>query len=80
MRASISMKFPSDLSARLKSQQTDSFFREAFLLPRPEARKLAKAIFDEFPSSAYMTEIESWRDRGAMVEFKMKRLNNPIDG
>jgi hypothetical protein len=72
-------KSPSDLSAKLRSEKDDVFLREAFVLPRPEARKRAKAMFDEFPSSAYMTEIEVWQDRGAMVEVKMKRLNSPID-
>ena len=26
-----------------------------------------------------MTEIETWSERGDMIEFKMKRLNDPID-
>jgi hypothetical protein len=75
----MTIKSPRDLSDVAKDRKSDGFLREAFVLPRPDARKLAKRVFNEFPSAAYMTEIETWRERGGMVEFKLKRLSNPID-
>jgi hypothetical protein len=75
----MAIKSPRDLSDAARSQKDNGFLREAFVLPRPDARKLAKRLFNEFPSAAYMTEIETWRERDGMVEFKLKRLSDPID-
>jgi hypothetical protein len=73
------IKSPRDLSDTARDRKGDGFLREAFVLPRPEARKYTKRFFDQFPSSAYMTEIETWRERGGMVEFNLRRLSDPIE-
>jgi hypothetical protein len=57
----------------------DSFVGESFRLPLREARKRAKQLFEQFPSSSYMSEIESWQETEGIIEFKMKRLSYPID-
>jgi hypothetical protein len=49
--------------------------REAFCLPRDEARAKAREWFERFPKAAYMTEIESWRElAGDRIEFVIRRL------
>ena len=49
--------------------------REAFCLPRLEARAKAREWFERFPKAAYMTEIESWRELADdRIEFVMRRL------
>jgi hypothetical protein len=49
--------------------------REAFCLPRAEARAKAREWFERFPKAAYMTEVESWRElAGDRIEFVMRRL------
>lgn len=74
------MKSPRDLAEGMKIRKSDdAFFRESFRLPRSEARKRAKQLFSEFPSATYMTEIETWRESEGIVEFQMKRLNDPLD-
>ena len=53
-------------SARALAQRADArdaFRRETFALPREAARAKAREFFQRFPKAAYMTEIESWRDR-----------------
>ena len=75
-------KRPSDLAKRVadvrdrrKLRRTDAFRRVSFTLPREEARAKAREIFTRFPKSAYMTEIESWRELpGDRIEFTMRRL------
>jgi hypothetical protein len=74
------MKSPRDLVEAMKIRNgDDAFFRESFRLPRSEARKRAKQLFSEFPSATYMTEIETWCESEGIVEFQMKRLNDPLD-
>jgi hypothetical protein len=60
---------------RRKLGRTDAFRRVSFTLPREEARAKAREMFARFPKSAYMTEIESWRELpGDQIEFTMRRL------
>jgi hypothetical protein len=73
----MTIKSPRELSDAAKNRKSDGFLREAFVLPRPDARKPAKRLFSEFPSAAYMTEIETWCERGGMVEFKLRRHCTP---
>jgi hypothetical protein len=56
---SIAMKSPRDLADKMKSREAGGFSHETFRLPRSEARRRAKQLFDEFPSTSYMTEIET---------------------
>jgi hypothetical protein len=77
---STAMKSPRDLADKMKIREADGFFYETFRLPRSEARRRTKQLFDEFPSTSYMTEIETWYESGGMVEFRLKYLNDPIDG
>jgi hypothetical protein len=55
----MTLKSPRELSDAAKNHKNDGFLRGAIVLPRPDARKLAKRLFNEFPSAAYMTEIET---------------------
>jgi hypothetical protein len=75
------MKTPRDLSDAMRSSPIQSVLRETFRLPRSEARKRAKQMFEEFPASAYMTSIESCREfsGGSVLEMTMTRLKDPID-
>jgi hypothetical protein len=75
------MKTPHDLADAMNGRRTGDLIRETLRLPRAEARKRAKRLFEEFPSASYLTEIESWQEpRGSGdVEFTFKRLENPID-
>lgn len=53
----------------------DSFVRETYTLPRPEARVKAREWFDQYPKAAYWTSVESWRLLpDGSVEFTMRRL------
>lgn len=53
----------------------DSFLRETFTLPRPQARAKAREWLERYPKAAYWTEVESWRVLpGDEVEFTMRRL------
>lgn len=75
-----SMKTPRDLANEMKSRKTGKVIRETWIVPHAEARKRAKQVFEEFPSSTYLTEIDSWRIcRGGSVELTVKRLDTPID-
>lgn len=53
----------------------DSYRRETFSLPREAARAKAREMFRRYPTAAYMTAIESWRELpGGAIEFTMRRL------
>jgi hypothetical protein len=73
------MKSPRNLAEGLKNSTPDKFLRESFRLPRWEARKRAKQLFEQYPSAAYMTEIETWHEEWGVVHFETKRLNEPIE-
>ncbi|WP_279479955.1 hypothetical protein [Aureimonas sp. SK2] len=63
------------LRARREAPPRDSFVRETFTLPRPEARTVAREWFARYPKAAYWTQVESWRLLpGGEVEFTMRRL------
>jgi hypothetical protein len=72
---------PSDIARRLAERvraqppQNDGWRRETYTLPREEARITAREWFGRFPKSAYMTEVESWRELAdGRIEFTMRRL------
>jgi hypothetical protein len=49
--------------------------RETYCLPRPEAREKAQEWFQRYPKTAYMTEIEFWRELAdGRIEFTIRRL------
>ena len=49
--------------------------RETYCLPRLEAREKAMEWFQRYPKSAYMTEIEFWRELAdGRIEFTIRRL------
>jgi hypothetical protein len=75
------MKTPRDISLGMENRQTDAVLRETFRLPYLEARKRVKRTFQQFPTTAYMTEIEIWRELQGrkVVECTLKRLVVPID-
>ncbi|OXT00925.1 hypothetical protein B7H23_10660 [Notoacmeibacter marinus] len=55
----------------------DSFVRETFRLPRPQARQTARDFLDRWPKAAYWSEVESWRIVGDdEIEFTMRRLKS----
>jgi hypothetical protein len=78
------VKKPLDLANRAANRRSrrpgsraaeGAWRREAFCLPREEARAKAREWLDRFPKAAYMTEIESWRELpDDRIEFVMRRL------
>ena len=55
--------------------QDNSWRRETYCLPRPQAREKALEWFERYPNSAYMTEIEFWRELAdGRIEFTIRRL------
>lgn len=66
---------PRDLADRMAKRRPDGFVRETFSLPREQARAKAKAFLKSYPSAAYMSEVERWRELpdGSIV-FTMRRL------
>ena len=49
--------------------------RETYCLPRSQAREKAMEWFQRYPKSAYMTEIEFWRELAdGRIEFTIRRL------
>lgn len=73
---------PRDLSRRMAGRRDqrraeDGFVRQSFTLPRAEARVTAREFLDRWPSAAYMSEVESWRELpGDRIEFTMRRLKS----
>ena len=73
---------PVDLAKRLaragerrKQEPASAFRRETFALPRLEARAKLREFRERYPKTAYMTELESWRELpGDVIEFTMRRL------
>ena len=64
-----------DRMARQKTKASDGFVRETFSLPREQARDKAKAFLKSYPSAAYMSEVERWRELpDDTIEFTMRRL------
>jgi hypothetical protein len=74
------MKTPCGLADGIKGRKVNGVLRATFFLSRSEARRRAKQLFGEFPSGAYMTEIEAWRELpGGVIELTIKRLKDAID-
>jgi hypothetical protein len=76
-----SVRVPADIARKMaqrmaaRQQRGDAFRRDTFELPREAARAKARELFTRYPKAAYMTEIESWRERpDDRVEFTMRRL------
>ena len=62
-------------SAKLPPKRTDGLVREAFTLPRAQARDAARAFLDRYPREAYWSRIEHWRALpDGRIEFTMVRL------
>ena len=50
--------------------------REQFVLPREKARAKAKEWYDKYPSAAYYSRVEHWRELpGDVIEFTMVRFS-----
>jgi hypothetical protein len=65
---------PRDLANRMAGQ-SDGFVRETFLLPREQARSRARAFLKSYPSAAYMSKVERWRELpDGSIEFTVRRL------
>jgi hypothetical protein len=62
--------------ARSDPHQGDGGWRrETYCLPRLQAREKAMEWFQRYPKSAYMTEIEFWRELAdGRIEFTIRRL------
>lgn len=73
---------PKDLADRMEARRRqaradDGYARETFTQPREQARQTARAFLDRWPSAAYMSQVESWRElRSGDIEFTMKRLRS----
>jgi hypothetical protein len=73
---------PRDLASRMAQRRQlrrddDGFVRETFSLPRAEARAAARQFLDRWPSAAYMSAVESWRELpDDRIEFTMRRLRS----
>jgi hypothetical protein len=71
---------PRDLAERMRGQRErqtlqDGFTRETFTLPRDAAREKARELLRRYPTAAYMTQVESWRELpDGSIEFTMRRL------
>ena len=60
---------------KLPPRRTDGLVREAFTLPREEARETARAFLDRYPREAYWSRIEHWQVLpDGCIEFTMVRL------
>ncbi|MFC0217853.1 hypothetical protein ACFFJ7_05545 [Pseudochelatococcus lubricantis] len=50
-------------------------WRETYILPREKARMKAREWMDRLRRSAYVTEVESWRELGdGRIEFIVRRV------
>ena len=67
---------PRDLADRMvKRARPDGFVRESFSLPPEQARARAKAFLKSYPTAAYMSEVEQWRELpDGSIGFTMRRL------
>lgn len=80
---------PKDLARRLAARgrqnegstpswrPDETWRRETFRMPRPDAREKARDFLNRFPKAAYMTEIEWWREcENGEIEFTIRRLRS----
>ena len=68
---------PRDLAGRMAGRRKldDGYLRETFTLPRDKARTRARDFLTRYPKAAYMSGVESWRERpDGDIEFTMRRL------
>jgi len=69
---------PQDLAGRMARRRRnapDGFIRETFLLPREEARAKATLFLKSYPTAAYMSEVERWRELpDGAIEFTIQRI------
>jgi hypothetical protein len=68
---------PRDLADRMapRARSPDAFVRDTYTLPREEARARARVSLKAYPTAAYMSEVERWRELpGGGIEFTMRRL------
>jgi hypothetical protein len=64
-----------DDAQRAASEPIGTFVRRSYVLPRAEAREVARDWLNRFPKAAYMTKVESWRQLDDdHIEFTMRRL------
>jgi hypothetical protein len=64
-------------SRRRQAKADDGYARETFTQPREQARQTARAFLARWPTAAYMTEVEHWRELpDGEIEFTMKRLRS----
>jgi hypothetical protein len=66
------------MSRRRKATAADDgYVRETFTLPREEARARARVWLDRWPTAAYMSQVETWRELpDGEIEFTMWRLRS----
>lgn len=63
--------------AHAPSRPDETWRRETFRMPRPDAREKARDMLSRFPKAAYMTEIEWWREcENGEIEFTIRRLRS----
>lgn len=73
---------PKDFADRMAARRRmakadDGFARETFTLPREQARERARAYLTRWPTAAYLSAVESWRELpGGEIEFTMRRLKS----
>jgi len=78
MSTVMAYRTPKDLADRMaarrrKTKADDGFARETFTLPREQARE--RAYLTRWPSAAYLSVVESWRELPeGEIEFTMRRL------
>ncbi len=75
------IKTPRDIARRIAGRRVDApddgFVRETFALPWQEARQAAREFLDRWPSAAYMSAVENWRELpDGKIEFTMRRLRS----
>jgi hypothetical protein len=65
------------MARRIAQRRDDGFVRETFSQPREDARRTARAFLDRYPTAAYMSVVEDWRELpGGDIEFTMRRLRS----
>lgn len=77
------MPKPRHLADRMRARRDsragddDGFHRETFSLPLEAAREKAREQLNLYPSAAYMTKVERWRELpNGDIEFTMRRLKS----
>jgi hypothetical protein len=77
-------KTPRELADRMRDHRAqhrarDGFVRETFTQPRDDTRQTVREFLDRYPTPAYMSEVEHWRElSGGEIEFTMRRLRTAV--